>query len=157
MPYAATEGTSMTNVRLAEAFLDRAKERLDSLAALRQEADFSDIIREARDIVALCFRGMLRVVGIEVSRWRDPGDVLFESMMRLPVEVRGHRERLIEVYRDLNRERNEALPDEGGHLVEKVLMADADRAMTEAAWVVSLTQQALDRISNRRVPAAPVR
>ena len=155
MPNAMLEGSTITNLRLAEAFLERGRERLDALAALRQEADFSDIIREARDIVSLCFRGMLRAAGVEVARWRDPGEVLVESVTRLPGDVRSHRERLTEIYRDLSRERYESLPEEGGHLAEKVLMADADRAISEATWVVTLTQQTIDRAANRKVPASP--
>ena len=84
----------MTNVRLAEAFLDRARARLQALDTLRSEADYSDVVREARDIVELCFRGMLRVMEVEVSRYRDAGEVLRENMPKLPGEVRAHAGRI---------------------------------------------------------------
>ena len=105
---AIMEGLSMTNVRLAEAFLQRARARLSALGGLRDEADFSDVFREARDILELCYRGMLRIIGIEVPRWLDVGDVLNENIGRLPTEVAAHRDRFIEIYRDLRRERQAA-------------------------------------------------
>ena len=153
MAQAMVEGTSMTNLRLAEAFLDRARARLDALDALRSEADFSDVFREARDIVELCFRGMLRIVGIEVPRWRDVGEVLTESVGRLPDEVATNKARILEIHRDLKRERPSAPVDEVPIPVVKLLVADADRAISEAEWILELAQLTVDIVSRRRVPA----
>ena len=153
MPNATLEGSSMTNLRLAEAFLERARARLRALEALRHEADFSDVIREARDIVELCFRGMLRIMGTEVPRWRDVGEVLTESIGRLPLEVTSQRDRIIEIYRDLSKERQAVPADEVPTPVVKLLLADADRAIAEAEWILELAQLTVDIISHRRVPA----
>ena len=146
------EGTSMTNLRLAEAFLERARLRLDALEGLRSEADFSDVFREARDIVELCFRGMLRIVGIEVPRWRDVGEVLTESGGRLPDEVAANKARILEIHRDLKRERPSVPVDEVPTPVVKLLVADADRAISEAEWILELAQLTVDIVSRRRVP-----
>lgn len=146
------EGMSLTNLRLAEAFLDRGRERLSALDALRQEADFSDVIREARDIVALCFRGMLRIVGIEVSRWQDVGDVLTQNMGRLPADVSAQKDRILGIYQDLKRERVVEFSEDGPP-IEKILQADADRAIAEAEWILGLAQLTVDLVSRGRVPA----
>src|SRR2546422_11758656 len=95
---AMVERISLTNLRLAEAFLERARDRLKALDALRHEADFSDVIREARDIVTLCIRGMLRIIGIEVSRWLDVGEALRQNMSKLPSEVTSQRDRVLGIY-----------------------------------------------------------
>jgi len=144
----------MANLRLAEAFLERARVRLRSLEALRAEADFSDIIREARDITELCFRGMLRILGIEVSRWRDVGEVLTENIRRLPADVAAHKDRILEIHRDLKAERHAALAEETPMPVEKLLMADADRAVAEAEWILDLAQLTVDIVARRRVPTS---
>jgi len=146
------EGMSLTNLRLAEAFLDRGRERLSALDALRQEADFSDVIREARDIVALCFRGMLRIVGIEVSRWQDVGDVLTQNMGSLPADVSAQKDRILGIYQDLKRERVVEFSEDGPP-IEKILQADADRAIAEAEWILGLAQLTVDLVSRGRVPA----
>lgn len=142
----------MTNLRLAEAFLERARLRLDALDGLRSEADFSDVFREARDIVELCFRGMMRIVGIEVPRWRDVGEVLTESVGNLPEEVATNKARILEIHRDLKRERPSAPVDEVPIPVVKLLVADADRAISEAEWILELAQLTIDIVSRRRVP-----
>lgn len=100
----------MTSSRLAEAFLERARARLAALDALRDEADYSDVAREARDIADLCFRGMLRVRGIEVTRWRDAGDVLEENIDRFPTDISAHRDRLMKIYRSLAAARDSPPP-----------------------------------------------
>src|SRR5262249_19303717 len=132
---------------------DRAKERLQALDALRDEADYSDVIREARDIVELCFRGMLRITGVEVSRYRDVGEVLRENMAGLPSEVRAHADRIQEVYADLTRRRAMSPLEDGMH-IEKLLLVDADRAMAEAEWVLEMAQLTLDVVAHRRAPAS---
>lgn len=149
---AMAERISLTNLRLAEAFLERARDRLKALDALRHEADFSDVIREARDIVTLCIRGMLRIIGIEVSRWLDVGDALSQNIGKLPSEVIAQRERILSIYHDLNRERQVEFSEEIP--IEKVLAADADRAIAEAEWFLGLAQLTIDIVSRRRVPSS---
>ena len=143
----------MTNVRLAEAFLDRARARLQALDTLRSEADYSDVVREARDIVELCFRGMLRIMEVEVSRYRDAGEVLRENMPKLPAEVRAHSSRITEIYDDLTRRRT-LVPPEEGVPIEKLLLVDADRATAEAEWILGIAQLTLDIKAHRRAPAS---
>lgn len=142
----------MTNLRLAEAFLERARVRLQALEGYRPEADLSDVIREAREIIILCFRGMLRVLGIEVSRWGDVGEVMIEHIGRLPQEAASQREQILEIYADLRRERIAYMAEETVP-PEKVLGPAADRAIEQARWVLELAQLTLDIVSHRRVPA----
>jgi len=154
---AAVVGSSLTNLRLAEAFLERARARLKTLDTLRDEADFADVIREARDITELCFRGMLRIFGIEVSRWLDVGEVLIDNIRRLPPDVTAHKDRILEIYHDLKKERQSALLEEGAVPCEKLMIADADRAIAEAEWILGLAQVTIDIVAHRRVPTTPVR
>ncbi len=144
----------MTNLRLAEAFLERARARLEALGSLRAEADFSDVIREARDIVELCFRGMLRVVGIAVPRWVDIGDAIRDGITKLPADVAMHRDRIMEIHSDLKMERRTAPPDDPSAYSDKLFVADADRACAEADWVLGLAQLTIDIFSRRRAPTS---
>lgn len=151
--------TSMTSIRLAEAFLDRARTRLKALDALRAEADFSDVVREARDIVDLCIRGMLRVMDIEVSRWREAGEILQENIRRFPSEIVAHEERLMGILKDLA-QANEIPPSDEDHVphavVEKMNIGDADRATAEAEWVLGIAEMTISVIGHR-APAASAR
>ena len=76
-----------------------------------------------------------------------------ENIGRLPSEVAAHRDRFIEIYRDLRRERQAAPVDEVPIPVVKLLVADADRAISEAAWVLDQAQLTLDILSHKRVSA----
>jgi len=64
----------MTNRSLALSYLEKASKRAKILALLRREKAYSDVVREAQEIVELSLKGMLRQVGIEppsplLTRW----------------------------------------------------------------------------------------
>lgn len=54
----------MKNLSLAKSYLGKAQKRLKILNVLLDEDDYSDVIREAQEIVELALKGMLRQVGI---------------------------------------------------------------------------------------------
>lgn len=55
----------MTNHTLAQSYLIKATKRLRILDVLMEEAAYSDVVREAQEIVELALKGILRQVGIE--------------------------------------------------------------------------------------------
>ena len=142
----------MTSNRLAEAFLVRARARLAALTALRDEADFTDIAREVRDIVDLCFRGILRIRGIEVSRWCDVGDVLEEHFAQFPPEISVHGERCIKFYRFLA-SAQESIPFPVSPNMSKLhTSGEVDATMADAKWVLEIAQLTVDILDHQRVP-----
>jgi HEPN domain-containing protein len=68
----------MKNVSLAEGYLNKAQIRLKILPLLLSEEDYSDVIREAQEIVELALKGMLRQIGIEPPKWHDVGPLILE-------------------------------------------------------------------------------
>jgi HEPN domain-containing protein len=59
----------MTNMDLAQSYLIKARKRLKILGVLLQEEDYSDVVREAQEIVELSLKGMLRSAGIEPPKF----------------------------------------------------------------------------------------
>ena len=55
----------MTNASLAQSDLVKSRHRLKILAVLMDDGAFSDVVREAQEVVELALKGMLRQVGIE--------------------------------------------------------------------------------------------
>lgn len=55
----------MTNITLAQSYLEKATKRLKILPVLFDEEAYSDVIREAQEIVELALKGMLRAIGVE--------------------------------------------------------------------------------------------
>lgn len=74
----------MTNITLAQSYLTKARKRIKILPVLLEESAYSDVIREAQEIVELALKGVLREVGIEPPKWHDVGGLLLEYAERLP-------------------------------------------------------------------------
>ncbi len=76
----------MTNISLAQSYLSKARKRLRILTVLLEEEAYSDVVREAQEIVELALKGMLRQVGIEPPHWHDvsPMWVVSTAMAVIP-------------------------------------------------------------------------
>ncbi len=46
----------MTNVSLAQSYLFKARKRLKALVVLLEEEDYSDVVREAQEVVELALK-----------------------------------------------------------------------------------------------------
>ena len=66
----------MTNDSLARSYLKKASARLALLPILQKKRAYSDVVREAQEIVELALKGMLRMVGLEPPKWHDVGSLL---------------------------------------------------------------------------------
>ena len=74
----------MTNVSLAQSYLTKARVRLAILTVLYDADAYSDVVREAQEIVELALKGILRQVGVEPPHWHDVGALLREHSSRVP-------------------------------------------------------------------------
>ena len=68
----------MNNATLAQSYLIKAQKRLKILDVLLEEAAYSDVMREAQEIVELAMKGMLRQAGIEPPKWHDVSSLIIE-------------------------------------------------------------------------------
>lgn len=94
----------MTNVGLARSYLEKARARLKILPVLLGEKAYSDVVREAQEIVELALKGMLREAGIEPPKWHDVGSLLDDYRDRFPQEP-STLDRLAEISTRLRKER----------------------------------------------------
>ena len=95
----------MKNLSLAKSYLDKAHIRLKILTLLLDENDYSDVVREAQEIVELTPKAMLRQIGIEPPKWHDVGPLILEYRARFPDEVSAQAERLAGISAWLRKER----------------------------------------------------
>lgn len=72
----------MTNDDLAKSYLTKAKKRLKIFDILLRDEAYSDVVREAQEIVELSLKGMLRYVGIEPPKYHDVGPIRVEHKGR---------------------------------------------------------------------------
>jgi hypothetical protein len=81
----------VTSQSLARSYLAKARVRLKALAVLRDEGGYSDVVREAQELVELALKGMLRAVGIEPPKFHDVGGLLVEHRAKFVASVAGRR------------------------------------------------------------------
>ena len=137
----------MTNESLARSYLVKAQKRLKALAVLRDEGAHSDVVREAQELVELALKGMLRAVGIEPPKFHDVGGLLIEHETKFHDDVRARLARAAEISKRLRRERELAFYGDIDFIpTEEYSAADSERAYDDAAWVVSLATEVLNRL-----------
>lgn len=127
----------MTNTTLAQSYLIKSGKRLKILSVLLEEEAYSDVVREAQEIVELALKGMLRQVGIEPPKWHDVGDALLEFRARFPGAVESKLERLAAASAWLRKEREFSFYGDVDFIpTEEYRLEDARRAIDDASFVV---------------------
>ncbi|MBI4349357.1 MAG: HEPN domain-containing protein [Elusimicrobia bacterium] len=137
----------MTSQSLARSYLAKARVRLKALAVLRDEGGYSDVVREAQELVELALKGTLRAVGIEPPKFHDVGGLLVEHRGMFAPSVADRLERAAEISKRLRRERELAFYGDIDFVpTEEYSAADAARAYDEAAWIVALADEVIGRL-----------
>jgi HEPN domain-containing protein len=132
----------VTSISLAQSYFTKARKRVRALEALYAEEAWSDVVREAQELVELAVKGMLRFVGIEPPKQHDVGPLLLEHRDRLPARVAGDVDRLAAISHRLRKEREFAFyGDEDFIPTEEYTRDDATAAIDDARWVVSLLDE----------------
>jgi HEPN domain-containing protein len=127
----------VTNVSLAQSYLLKARSRLKILPVLLEEGAYSDVVREAQEIVELALKGMLRQVGVEPPKWHDVGGFLLEFADRFPAFERDRLERLAEISTRLRKEREFSFYGDIDFIpTEQYSREDAQQAIDEAQITV---------------------
>ena len=133
----------MTNQTLGQSYLIKARKRLKILDVLLKEEDYSDVIREAQEIVELALKGMLRNAGIEPPKWHDVGSALMEYRIRFPESIQKDIPPLADVSAWLRKEREFSFYGDIDFIpTEEYDANDAKRAMDDAHFAVSVAEKA---------------
>lgn len=128
----------MTNDDLAQSYLKKCTDRLDILDLLCKKGAYSDVVREAQEIVELCLKGMLRYVGIEPPRYHDVGPLLIEHQERFKGMSSEEIMRLAKISRELRKERELAFYGDIDFIpTDQYKREDAEEAMGGANFVVA--------------------
>ena len=129
----------MTNTSLAESYLIKARVRLEVLEVYLDKEAYSDVVREAQEIVELALKGMLRQVGMEPPHWHDVGRFVREHGDRFPAVTDAGIERLVEVSTALRKERELAFYGAIDFIpTNEYTREHAKQALDDATWVVSV-------------------
>lgn len=132
----------MTNKTLAQSYMRKATDRIDILDLLFKKSAFSDVIREAQEIVELSLKGMLRFVGIEPPKFHDVGGLLLEHKNKFLPDISRNLEKLAVISKKLRKERELAFYGDIDFIpTEEYTNEDASQAIEDARFVVNTAKK----------------
>jgi HEPN domain-containing protein len=117
--------------------MKKAKTRLKALDLLFAEEAWSDVVREAQEVVELSLKALLRQAGIEPPKWHDVGAFLIEYRDRLEPGTAEHCDELARISAWLRKEREFSFYGDIDFVpTEQYKREDAERALADARSVV---------------------
>ncbi|MCX7793701.1 MAG: HEPN domain-containing protein [Thermodesulfovibrionales bacterium] len=137
----------MSSKELALSYLFKAKKRLKALYVLFEEEDYSDVIREAQEIVELCLKAMLRSAGIEPPKIHEVSSLLIEHRDRFSEDVVKHFNEISRISKRLRKERELAFYGEMDFIpTEEYSEEDALEAIKEAEFVLRVAEETVSKL-----------
>lgn len=136
----------MNTMDLAKSYLIKATARIDILAVLMKNNSYSDVVREAQEIVELASKGMLRAVGIDPPKFHDVSDILLEYKGRITRLASADIEKIAKISKLLRKERELSFYGDIDFIpTEEYTVADAKKAVEEAKFVVKAAQKVIEQ------------
>jgi len=141
----------MTNHDLASSYLFKAQKRLKILDILLEEEDYSDVIREAQEIVELSLKGLLRRVGIDPPKWHDVGSIILEHKIRFTDEIKPDLKKCADISKQLRKERELSFYGDIDFIpTEEYTREDALAVIEEAHFVVHIAEKAIEKHPDKK-------
>lgn len=131
----------MTANELALSYLVKASVRLEMLHFLHERGAWSDVVREAQELVELALKGMLRQAGLDPPKWHDVGPILLAEAALFPEELRPDLDKLASISKRLRKEREFAFYGDIDFIpTREYTRADADEAIADAGYVLAIVR-----------------
>lgn len=101
-----------------------------------KEEDYSDVVREAQEIIELILKGMLRKNGIDPPKIHDVGPLIIEHKQKLLAEQKQDVDRVAEISKWLRKEREFSFYGDIDLIpTEEYTKTDASRAIADVEFV----------------------
>jgi len=132
----------VTTSALAASYLKKALLRLEMLRFAYEREGFSDVVREAQELVELALKGMLRAVGVDPPKVHEVGATLLLERARFPSDL--DVEMLARISRELRKDRELAFYGAEDLIpTEAYDRADAETAIRSAELVVEAARRVI--------------
>jgi HEPN domain-containing protein len=132
----------VTNESLGRSYLRKANDRLKVLDLLVKEGGYSDVVREAQELVELALKGMLRAIGIEPPKLHDVGALLLQHRDRFAPDVQKTLDTLAGISKELRKDRELAFYGDIDFIpTEEYSLDQAQRAREGAAKVLDVARR----------------
>lgn len=132
----------MTGEELSRAYLAKVRLRLEVLELLQRREGWSDLVREAQELVELACKALLRQVGIDPPRLHDVGPVLLAEQQRFPAAMAEPLMQLAEESQWLRAQRELSFYGDVEWIpTERYGAADGERALAAARLALELAER----------------
>ena len=129
----------MTNNDLSSSYINKSNKRTKILKVLFDDEAYSDVIREAQEIVELVQKAILRKVGINPPKWHDVSDIIIANLEYIPAEYHEEVTKLIPPAKWLRGERELSFYGDLDFIpTEEYSAQDAEKAIEGAVMWVNL-------------------
>jgi hypothetical protein len=127
----------MTSDLLGQSYYKKALTRFKALELFMEEQDYSDVVREAQEIVELILKGILRKKGIEPPKLHDVGNLIIEHKDKLTEDQQHDTARIAEISKWLRKEREFSFYGDIDIIpTEEYSETDAARAIEDVRFVL---------------------
>ncbi|MBZ4660009.1 MAG: hypothetical protein JG766_1932 [Desulfacinum sp.] len=132
--------------KLTEAYLHKAQVRLEALYFFKDRQAYSDVVREAQELVELLLKAVLRAEGVEVPKIHDVGRVLEKYREHLPRGLTAHLPEIRRISKRLRKERELSFSGAEDFIpTEEYDLEDAEQAIDDAAFVYRIVSEAFGK------------
>ncbi len=126
---------------LTAAYLKKAGVRFRALSFYRENEAYSDVVREAQEMVELLLKAVLRAIGVEVPKIHDVGRILEKHRDRLPPALNESLGEIKTISKRLRKERELSFYGAEDFIpTEEYDLDDADKAIQDAEFVLRTVQ-----------------
>lgn len=134
----------MTANSLAEAYLEKCVLRLEILHFAFSRGGYSDVVREAQELVELALKGILRAVGIDPPKVHEVGGTLLSNRHRFPADL--DVDELARISRELRKDRELAFYGADDLIPTQAYgRTDAETAIRFAERVMEAARRIIDK------------
>jgi len=126
---------------LTAAYLKKAQVRFKALSFYKENSDYSDVVREAQELVELLLKAVLRAIGVEVPKIHDVGRVLEKHRQLLPTALNDSLDEIKKISKRLRKERELSFYGAEDFIpTEEYDLEDANMAIKDAEFVLNTVQ-----------------
>jgi len=134
----------MNSDRLSRAYLEKGKLRLEVLEFMHRRGGYSDVVREAQELVELLLKAVLRSIGVEAPKVHDVSRALAAVKAKLPGVIVDNLDEIADISRSLRKDRELSFyGTEDWIPTEEYDQSDSEEAISKARKVLEWVAQAL--------------
>jgi len=132
--------------RLTLSYLEKARIRFKALGFYRENHAYSDVVREAQEMVELLLKAVLRAIGVEAPKIHDVGRMLEKHREFLPPLLQERLEKIKRISKRLRKERELSFYGAEDFVpTEEYGLEDAEMAIEDAEFVLETVEEALKK------------